>query len=240
MNEHIVSSFNEVMGKLNEELLRMGRLVRDQLDSSIKALLTRDEDLARRVRKNDKQVDAINDDIEERVMHILALRHPFAVDLRDTIAAMKIARELERIGDLARNIAKRSGVIIEHEEVAGMAGIEKMGAVALKIVEDVMRAYEERDVDAALAVRNADEEIDDYCNKVFIEVLSDMMVDRENINACSQMTFIAKNLERVGDHATNIAESIHFVLTGEKIDERRPKKDKTSTMIVQNPGDEGD
>ena len=116
----------------------------------MKALETRNADLAKRIRKNDKQVDAINDDIEERVMNILALRQPVAVDLRETIAALKIARELERIGDLARNTAKRSKVILDDEPVDGMEEIAKMGAVAVKIVEDVMAAYEARDVEKAL------------------------------------------------------------------------------------------
>lgn len=233
MNEHIVTSFNEVMQEMSGEIVHMGRLVRKQLVGALKALETRNPDLAKRIRKNDKQVDAINDDIEERVMNILALRQPVAVDLRETIAALKIARELERIGDLARNTAKRSKVIFEEDPVDGMDKISAMGRVAVKIVDDVVTAYEQRDVEKAIAVWNADEEIDEYCNKVFTQLLSGMMVDNSNINACTQMTFVAKNLERVGDHATNIAESIHYVLTGEKIDERRPKNDKTSSTVVE-------
>ncbi len=233
MNEHIVSSFDDVMSELSSELIRMGALVREQLIGALKALKRRDENLAKRIRKNDKQVDAINDDIEERVMSILALRQPLAVDLRETIAALKIARELERIGDLARNTAKRSRVIIEQEPLEGMEEIFKMGYVAVKIVEDVMQAFENHDVEKAIEVWNADEEIDEYCNTVFTQLLSGMMIDNSNINACSQMTFVAKNLERVGDHATNIAESINYVLTGDKIEERRPKGDKTSSTIVK-------
>ncbi|MBT8472493.1 MAG: phosphate signaling complex protein PhoU [Marinicaulis sp.] len=233
MNEHIVTSFNDVMDELSDELVHMGQLVRKQLKGALKALETRNADLAKRIRKNDKQVDAINDDIEERVMNILALRQPVAVDLRETIAALKIARELERIGDLARNTAKRSKVILEEEPIKGMDEIAKMGEVAIKIVEDVMAAYQARDVEKAIAVWNADEEIDDYCNTVFTQLLSGMMVDNSNINACTQMTFVAKNLERVGDHATNVAETIHYVLTGDRIDERRPKNDKTSSTIVE-------
>ncbi len=233
MNEHIVSSFDDVMSDLSTEIIHMGALVREQLVGALKALKRRDENLAKRIRKNDKQVDAINDDIEERVMNILALRQPLAVDLRETIAALKIARELERIGDLARNTAKRSRVIIEQEPLEGMEEIFKMGYVAVKIVEDVMQAFENRDVEKATEVWNADEEIDEYCNTVFTQLLSGMMIDNSNINACSQMTFVAKNLERVGDHATNIAESIHYVLTGEKIDEHRPKRDKTSSTTVE-------
>ncbi len=233
MNEHIVSSFDDVMSDLSTEIIHMGALVREQLIGALKALKRCDENLAKRIRKNDKQVDAINDDIEERVMNILALRQPLAVDLRETIAALKIARELERIGDLARNTAKRSTVIIEQEPLEGMEEIFKMGYVAVKIVEDVMQAFETRDVEKAIAVWNADEEIDEFCNTVFTQLLSGMMIDNSNINACTQMTFVAKNLERVGDHATNIAESIHYVLTGEKIDERRPKSDKTSSTTVR-------
>lgn len=235
MTEHIVRSFDEVMADLSGELLRMGALVRDQLAAAVQALEERNANRAERVRKNDKQVDALNDDIEERVLNILALRKPVAVDLRETIAALKIARELERIGDLAKNIAKRGVVIIEQDPDGSIGDVARMGRVAIKIVEDVVQAYKERDVEKAIAVWNADEEIDDYCNTIFHQVLAGMMVDNSNINACSQLTFVAKNLERVGDHATNIAESIYYALTGAKLDERRPKSDKTSSTAVPSP-----
>lgn len=232
MNEHIVTSFNDDMTELSAELRRMGDLVQKQLVGALQALTIADADLAERIRKNDKQVDAINDDVEERVMNILALRQPVAIDLRETIAALKISHELERIGDLAKNIAKRSKVILETDSVSGMGPIKDMGRLVVKITEDVMSAFEQRDVERTLMVWNDDEAIDDYCNRAFTELLTEMMEDRRNVNACAHLTFVAKNLERVGDHATNIAESIHYMLTGENIDERRPKSDRTSSLIV--------
>lgn len=229
MSEHIVSSFNEDMEGLKAELVRMGELVVDQIDSAVKSLKSRDTQLSNRVRLNDKQVDAINDDIEERVMAILALRHPFAVDLRETIAALKIARELERIGDLAKNCAMRVGVVVEDDKIKGTKKITKMGKQVSANVALVMQAYADRDVDTALEVWFGDEAIDDFCNAVFETVLTGMMADNSNINAATQLTFIAKNFERMGDHATRIASATHYVVTAESIREKRPKSDRTST-----------
>ena len=229
MSEHIVSSFDEEMNGLRTEITRMGGLVVDQIDSAIKSLKSRDDQLANRVRLNDKQVDAISDDIEERVMSILALRHPYAVDLRATLAALKVARELERIGDLAKNCAMRVSVIVGDEKVKGTKKIIKMGKQVSANVAMVMKAYEDRDIELALDVWFGDEAIDDYCNAVFETVLTGMMADNSNINACTQMTFFAKNLERMGDHATRIASATHYVVTAESIREKRPKSDRTST-----------
>lgn len=231
MGEHIVKSFDEEMDGLSSELARMGDLVVDQINSAMKSLKTRDAQLADRVKKNDLQVDAINDDIEERVMSILALRHPYAVDLRLTIAALKIARELERIGDLAQNCALRTSVIIEDDKIKGTKKILKMGKQVSANVATVMDAYKNRDEETAIEIWAGDEAIDEFCNSIFEIVLTGMMADNSSINACTQMTFVAKNLERIGDHATNIASAIHFVVTAESIRGKRPKKDRTSTTI---------
>jgi len=242
MSDHIVSSFDDEMEGLRTELVRMGSLVIDQINSVVKALKMRDLQQANRVRMNDKQVDAINDDIEERVMAILALRHPFAVDLRETIAALKVARELERIGDLAKNTAMRTGVIIEGDKVKGAKKVVKMGKQVAANVETVMSAYENRDIDQALEVWFGDEEIDNYCNQVFETVLTGMMTDNSNINACTQLTFVAKNFERMGDHATRIASATHYVVTAESIREKRPKLDRTSStryLLEEDDEDEG-
>lgn len=240
MRDHIVKSFDDEMTGLSGELMRMGNLVVDQIDSAMMSLKSRDAQMAERVRKNDKQVDAINDDIEERVMSILALRHPYAVDLRDTIAALKIARDLERIGDLAKNCAMRTRVIIEDDKIKGTKKILKMGKQVSANVANVMKAYDARDPEGALVIWFGDEAIDNYCNAIFETVLTGMMADNSSINACTQMTFVAKNLERMGDHATNIASSIHFVVTAESIHEKRPKSDITSTTIFLNEDDEED
>ncbi len=231
MGDHIVKSFDDEMKGLSVELTRMGELVVDQIKSAMKSLKARDPQMAERVTKNDKQVDAINDDIEERVMAILALRHPYAVDLRDTIAALKIARELERVGDLAKNCALRTSVIIEDDKIKGTKKILKMGKQVAANLSTVMEAYRNRDAELALDIWAGDAAIDEYCNEIFETVLTGMMADNSSINACTQMTFFAKNLERIGDHATNIASAIHFVVTAESIREKRPKSDRTSTTI---------
>ena len=240
MSDHIVKSFDDEMQALSTELGRMGELVTNQIESAMQALRDRDVQQANRVKLNDKQVDAINDDIEERVMAILALRHPYAVDLRDTIAALKIARELERIGDLAKNTAMRTGVIIEDDKLKGTGKILKMGKQVAKTVGLVMQAYKDRDADLAIDIWHDDERIDDYCNAIFHTVLTGMMADNSSINAATQMTFVAKNLERIGDHATNIASAIHFVVTAESIREKRPKSDRTSTTIVPELDEDSD
>jgi len=240
MSDHIVSSFDEDMNGLRSELFRMGHLVVDQINSSVKALKSRDDQLANRVRLNDKQVDAINDDIEERVMSILALRHPYAVDLRETIAALKVARELERIGDLAKNCAMRVSVIIKDDKIKGTKKITKMGKQVSANVAMAMKAYEDRDIETALDVWFGDEAIDDFCNAVFETVLTGMMADNSNINGCTQLTFFAKNLERMGDHATRIASATHYVVTAESIREKRPKSDRTSTTRYLLEDDEDD
>jgi len=189
MGDHIVKSFDEEMSGLSAELVRMGELVVDQIKSAMKALKSRDMQMAERVNKNDKQVDAINDDIEERVMSILALRHPYAVDLRETIGALKVARELERIGDLAKNCAMRTGVILEDDKIKGTKKILKMGKQVTANVETVMKAYKNKDEDLALEIWFGDEAIDNYCNAIFETVLTGMMADNSSINACTQMTF---------------------------------------------------
>lgn len=232
MSEHIVSSFDDQMQAVSEELARMGKLVRTQLSSALDALELSDAQIARRVSKNDRQVDAINADIEERVMTILALRQPMAIDLRETIAALKIARELERVGDIAKNTAKRSQIIFDFPKVGGVEQVIRMGRLAVRGIENVMIAQQAQDAEHAIEVWNSDEAIDNHCNEVFHRLLSGMMTDNTNINACTQMAFIAKNFERVGDHVTNIAESIYFVRTGEHIEESRPKSDTTSSVAV--------
>ncbi len=233
MNDHIVKSYDYEMHNLNQELMRMGTLVRDQLRSAVDALEERDEKLAKRVRKNDRQVDAINADIEERVMNILALRHPVAIDLRDTVAALKIARELERIGDIAQNIAMRTTVIIDGDKVKGTGNTVKMGRLVTKVISDVLAAYTAKDADFAEQIWADDEAVDDYCNKIFHQVLSGMMTDNSNINASTQITFVAKNLERAGDHVTNIAASIYYIIHGDHLNEKRPKSDLTSTTTFE-------
>jgi len=233
MSNHIVSSFSDAIEQLTNEIVGMGRRVAAQLTDVLEALESRDMEKARHVRLSDQAIDELHAKIEEQVLDILALRQPVAIDLRQTIAALKISHELERIGDLASNIAKRAEVILSLDPIAGMDKLSKMGGVSVKIVSDVIVAYADADLEKAVLVWNADQEIDEYCNEVFVSLLTDMMESTSNVNACSQMTFVAKNLERIGDHATNIAEAIHYAAMGEKIGHKRPKNDQTSSTIVE-------
>jgi phosphate transport system protein len=230
MSDHIVSAFDQNMRVLAEGVERMGMRVAEQLKTAIDAIERRDLALAEKARRMDSEIDKLCDETEKRVVKILALRNPVAVDLRATIAALQISRELERVGDLAKNIAKRSAVIFQEPTGPADVAMIEMGRRSLKLLRDVGAAYRANDDKACLAVWNSDEEIDERCNSVFELVLKNLSADKSNVGASVQMLFVAKNLERIGDHATNIAEAVHFILTGEKLEDARPKHDETSAL----------
>jgi len=229
MSDHIVSSFDAAMRALSAGLVEMGEHSAEQLRRAISALDRRDLDLAARVKADDARTDALYEATEQRVIDILALRNPVAVDLREVVSAMQMARDFERIGDYAKNIAKRAPGIFAQPKSDLDREIVEMGMVTFAHVKDVIRAYERRDADLSLAVWKSDDEIDDFCNKIFGDVLGAMAERKGEVAASMQMLFVAKNLERIGDHATNVAESVRFILTGEKMRGPRPKRDKTST-----------
>lgn len=230
MNEHIVTAFDQSMRALTDGIRHMGALVCEQLALAIDAIERRDRASADKARAMDAEIDALCDETEKRVVNILALRSPVAVDLRATIAALRISRELERAGDLAKNIAKRSAIILQQPPGQADEAIVSMGRLSLKLLLDVAAAYEKDDDAACLRVWESDDEVDRRCNKVFELILTNLAAERGNIGASIQMLFAAKNLERIGDHATNIAEAVHFILTGEKLVAARPKVDEMSTL----------
>jgi phosphate transport system protein len=189
-------------------------------------VVKRNQDLAASVVGRDDKLDEAERDIERRAIKLIALRQPMANDLRRTMAAMKVANNLERVGDLAKNIAKRTLVIIESEPLTPLTrSIDRMGKLVLARLTSVLDAYTRSDLDRALAVWSQDDEVDEHYNSLFRELLTYMMGDPRTITACAHMLFVAKNLERIGDHATNIAEIVHYEITGEEMIIARPKTD---------------
>ena len=232
---HIVKSYADELDALDVDISQIGGLAEAQLSAAIEAVGRRDLELAERVIRDDIRVDALERAIQSRVLRLLALRQPMAVDLRTTISAIKISSEIERIADLAKNIAKRAHVLCAEEPLKASGGVLRMGRVALTRLSDVLNAYSQRDKDKAVAVWGGDNEIDELFNSLFREILAAMMEDAGAINACTHLAFVAKNFERIGDHATNIAESVYFLVTGDFLSEHRPKGDVTSTTAVDVP-----
>ena len=227
---HIVTSFDAELQKLSALVIDMGATVGTQIEDAATAFRTRDMQLAAKVRATDKMVDALQMRIEERVISVIAKRQPLAVDLRDTIATLKIATDLERMGDLAKNNAKRIIEIGEHAQPAGIGvNLDLLSQRAHEQLSHVMQAYARRDKDLDRQVWESDGAIDTMHSALFRELLTYMMEDPRSIGYCTHLLFCAKNLERIGDHATNIAENIHYVVTGEFLSGDRPKGDTPTT-----------
>ena len=227
MNEHIVKSYEDELNTLTADCARMGGLTEAQVGDAIEAVVKRDQALAESVVGRDERLDVLELDIERKAIRLIALRQPMANDLRKTVAAMKIASNLERCGDLAKNIAKRTMILNEAEPISPLTrSIERMGRLVLGRLKDVLDAYTGSDLDRALAVWSRDDEVDEHYNSLFRELLTYMMGDPRTITACAHLLFVAKNLERIGDHATNIAEIIHYEITGDEMNAaERPKTD---------------
>ena len=230
MNEHIVKSYEDELNTLTADCARMGGLTEAPVGDALDAVVKRDQALAESVVGRDERLDVLEADIERKAIRLIALRQPMANDLRKTVAAMKIASNLERCGDLAKNIAKRTMILNEAEPISPLTrSIERMGRLVLGRLKDVLDAYTGSDLDRALAVWSRDDEVDEHYNSLFRELLTYMMGDPRTITACAHLLFVAKNLERIGDHATNIAEIIHYEITGEEmISADRPKTDALS------------
>ncbi|MDB5479872.1 MAG: phosphate transport system regulatory protein PhoU [Caulobacteraceae bacterium] len=224
--EHTVRAYDEELDAITAELARMGGLAEAEVADSIQAIATRDMALASSVILRDARLDGLEMDIERKAVRLIALRQPVADDLRRTVAAMKISSNLERIGDLAKNIAKRAMVIAESEPVTPLtSSIERMGELVTTRLKDVLDALTSREVEQAIAVWRQDHEVDEHYDAIFRELLTYMMGDPRMITACAHLLFVAKNLERIGDHATNIAEILHYEITGVELTEERPKSD---------------
>ena len=226
MTEHTVNSYGEELAHLTAEVTRMGGLAEAQVADSIEAIVRRDGPLAQAVVGGDERLDALQADIERKAFRLIALRQPMAMDLRHAVAALKISMSLERCGDMAKNIAKRALILTEADPMTALTrSIERMGRLVQGRLKDVLDAYTTSDLQRAIGVWSRDEEVDEHYNSIFRELLTYMMADPRTINACAHLLFVAKNLERIGDHATNIAEIIHFELTGEELVSQRPKLD---------------
>jgi phosphate transport system protein len=209
MNEHTVKKFDEELTALKTKIAQMGGLAEEQLARSIDALIGHDIETADQIIMTDDKIDALELEIEEKAILTIAKRQPMALDLREIMVSIRIASDLERIGDLAKNIAKRIHAIEQEHPRRIMTGLARMGRLALAQLKDVLDAYAQRDEAKALAVWRGDEEIDALYNSIFRELLTYMMEDPRNIGVCTHLLFGAKNIERIGDHATNIAENIY-------------------------------
>lgn len=224
MGAHIVKTYQEELDQLSAEVVLMGGLAEAQVADAVEAVARRDVGLAQSVVQRDHKLDELEKDVERKCIRLIALRQPMADDLRKTVAAMKLATSLERTGDLAKNIAKRALVISEAEPMTPLTrSIERMGKLVSSRLRDVLDAYKSGKADLAQNVWSSDTEVDEHYNSLFRELLTYMMGDPRTISACTHLLFMAKNLERIGDHATNMAEHIHYELTGEDYVEDRPK-----------------
>jgi len=236
-SEHIVKSFDDELKQLSQMVAQMGGLAEAQLQAAIEALVARDAEQAARVVQSDARIDQLERQISNQTIRMLALRQPMAQDLRQIVAALKISSDIERIGDYAANVAKRAIALTQSPPMRPVGGIARMGRLVQQIIKDTLDAFSENDADKAVAAWKRDQEVDDMYNSLFRELLTYMMEDPRNIGPSTHLMFIAKNIERIGDHATNVAEIIHFLVRGEDITEARPKSDKTSFTVVNAPED---
>ncbi len=225
--EHTVKAYDEELDRMNNAVLEMGGLVERQLAASIASLVRRDGDLASRVIIDDRRVDTLEAEIDQLAMRILALRQPVAVDLRTIAASLKVASDLERMGDYAANVAKRTIAIDEIDPIRLTHAISRMAGTVQGMIKEVLDAFRDRDVERAMAVWRRDEDVDESYNSLFRELLTYMMEDPRRITPCAHLLFVAKNIERIGDHATNIAEIVNYAVTGTPVGEERPKGDVT-------------
>jgi phosphate transport system protein len=231
VNEHIVRSYEDELAYLDKKIAHMGGLAENNLGQSFDALEKRDPRLAERVIKSDRMIDALQREIEDQVISMIARRQPMANDLRHIMAALRITGDLERIGDLAKNIAKRA-LAVAHESHPKplISGFRHMVELALRQLKIVLDAYAERDAEKAMQVWHEDTQIDAMYNSLFRELLTYMMEDPRNIGVSTHLLFGAKNIERVGDHTTNIAETIHYMVLGTSIADDRPKIEQVSAL----------
>ena len=229
--KHIVTSFEVDLKKLRDMIAGMGGLVERAVADATAALIEHDPDLAASVVAADPKIDVEERKIEQFAVQLLALRQPVADDLRQVVAALKVITDLERIGDYSANIAKRSLVINKLSSQLAMSGLGQMARLVQQNLKTVIDAVGEADPQKAISVWRADQMVDDLYNTIFRELITYMMEDARNITACTHLLFIAKNLERIGDHATNIAELTYYAVTGESLPDFRPKGDQTSNYI---------
>ena len=227
--DHTTKAFDVDLQEITRKVAEMGGLAERQIADAVRALVERDTDLAERVISTDPTIDAMQHDIEEKAILTIARRQPMAIDLREIIGAMRVCNDLERIGDHAKHIGKRVVALdLDMHPQKLIRGVEHMATLVEALLKRVLDAYASHDVAAALAVWNGDEEVDAICTSLFRELLTYMMEDARNITFCMHLMFCAKDIERMGDHATNIAETVYYMIEGRPITDQRPKGDTTS------------
>lgn len=236
MPQHIVQKYDEELKKLSTLIVQMGGLAESQLASAVEAIVKRDSELAGKVVDGDVKIDALRSQVDDFAIELLARRQPMAADLRVIVAALRISSEIERIGDYAKNVAKRAVALNQAPLVRPVHAIPRMAALVQALIKDTLDAYITDDATKADAVWARDEEVDELYTSLFRELLTYMMEDPRSITPCTHLLFIAKNIERIGDHATNIAELIHYAVKGEVMKEDRPKGDDTAYAVVNAPG----
>jgi phosphate transport system protein len=230
--EHIIKSYDEELARLSKLIVEMGGLAESQLAAAIEAVAQRDSELALRVVEADAKVDELEREADNLAIRLLALRQPMARDLREILVALKISSDLERIGDYAANVAKRSIALAQTSPIQPAHALPRMARLALLLIKDVIDAYVDRDAEKALAVWRRDEELDEMYASLFREFLTYMMEDPRNIGGYTHLLFMAKNIERIGDHATNIAENLYYMVHGTPLTAARPKGDKSSLEVL--------
>ncbi|MBI4184222.1 MAG: phosphate signaling complex protein PhoU [Proteobacteria bacterium] len=231
--QHIVKSYDEELNRLTTLITQMGGLGEAQVASAIQAVTKRDSELASRVVETDRKVDAMEREVQALVIRLLALRQPMAQDLRTIVTALKVSADLERIADYAKNVAKRALVLNQMRPIRTVNGVQRLSRIVQEMIKDILDAYVDLDAAKAVEVWRRDEEVDDMYTSLFRELLTYMMEDPRNITACTHLLFIAKNIERIGDHVTNIAETIHFLVRGEALPVERPKGETTIYAVVE-------
>jgi phosphate transport system protein len=230
-DHHIASVFDRDLEAIQAQIMKMGGLVEAAIRDSALSLDTRDDELAETVRKGDRAIDALEEHINEEAARVIALRAPIARDLRLVLTVIKISANLERIGDYAKNMAKRTSVLSQMAPISDSTGaLRRMAREVERMLNDALDAYVQRDAELASDVIGRDQDVDQMYNALFREFLTFMMEDPRNITACMHLHFIAKNIERMGDHVTSIAEQVVYLVTGEHPDDARPKADKTSLI----------
>ena len=226
---HISSAFDRDLEALQALIMKMGGLVEASIQDSALSLVERDEEKAQRVRKTDDKIDALEEEINQEVARVIALRAPTASDLRTVLSVLKISANLERCGDYTKNLAKRTSVLAQMQPIEGASrSILRMAREVEAMLKDALDAYIQKDAELAEQVRQRDADVDQMYNALFREFLTFMMEDPRNITACMHLHFIAKNMERVGDHVTSIADQVIYLVTGDYPEEIRPKGDTTA------------
>ncbi len=230
MKKHIASAFDRDLEGIQAQIMKMGGLVEAAIRDGAKSLETRDEELAEQVRRGDKAIDALEEQLNNEAARVIAIRAPTAVDLRVILSVMRMSANLERIGDLSKNMAKRTGVLVQLQPIQGSpTSLRRMAREVELMLKDALDAYIQRDPELARDVIERDRDVDQMYNTLFREFLTFMLEDPRNITACMHLHFIAKNIERMGDHVTSIAEQVVFLVTGSKPEEPRTKGDMTSS-----------